>query len=472
MNNDSKRSPSSPKLLGVFSLVIITLGAVASMRNLPTIAAFGSSLIFFFLFAALFFLVPLSLTATELATMLPEEGGIYSWVKHAFGKPTGFLAIWLQWVGNIIWYPTVLSFAATTLGYVIAPDLDNNKVFLVATILISFWLVTLVNLLNIKASTMFNNICALVGLIFPMALIIWLGCKWYFTGNSPQINFDTHSLLANIDNPEMWAALTGIIMSFCGLEITTIHSTAVKTPHRTFPLALSVATLVLILVLLFGSLAIAMVLPEHQINMVAGVMQTFHAFFEIYSLQWIMPLVGVILVLGCLGSIGYWIIAPAKGLSIAAQDGHLPLYFARENKHRSPHVLLIYQAIVVSLVMLVFLLMPTVSASYWLLTAMSLQLFMAMYILIFAAGIVLRLKHPQKHRPFRIPGKKDLGMFMVAGTGIVCALLTFILGFFPPSLAAVGSLSNYITILLIGLVCLCAPPFIISYFYPKRSTTK
>ncbi|NDA63836.1 MAG: amino acid permease, partial [Chitinophagia bacterium] len=113
---------SKNKVLSAFSLTMITVGSVDSIRNLPTTAIFGAQLVAFFIFGALFFLLPTALVSAELAAGLPREGGIYVWVRRAFGKRMGFLAIWLQWAENVIWYPTLLSFLAATFGYLIAPD--------------------------------------------------------------------------------------------------------------------------------------------------------------------------------------------------------------------------------------------------------------------------------------------------------------------------------------------------------------
>ena len=116
--------------LTVFSLTMITVGSVDSIRNLPATALFGSQLIAFFLLGALFFLIPTALVSAELASGWPKQGGIYIWVREAFGKRVGFLAIWLQWIENVIWYPTILSFVAGTVGYLIDPALAQNPYFL------------------------------------------------------------------------------------------------------------------------------------------------------------------------------------------------------------------------------------------------------------------------------------------------------------------------------------------------------
>ena len=85
--------------LGVSALVIMNIVAVVSLRGLPAEATYGISSAFYYLFAAIVFLIPVSLIAAELAAMFPfQQGGMFRWVGEAFGKKLGFLAIWLQWV--------------------------------------------------------------------------------------------------------------------------------------------------------------------------------------------------------------------------------------------------------------------------------------------------------------------------------------------------------------------------------------
>src|SRR3990167_7600244 len=129
--------------LTLFSLTMITVGSVDSIRNLPATALFGSQLIFFFTLGAFFFLIPTALVSAELSSAWPKQGGIYIWVKEAFGRQTGFLAIWLQWIENVIWYPTILSFVGGTIGYLIHPALADNPYFLWSIIVIAFWGATL-----------------------------------------------------------------------------------------------------------------------------------------------------------------------------------------------------------------------------------------------------------------------------------------------------------------------------------------
>src|SRR3989338_508744 len=133
-------------------------------------------------------------------------------------------------------------------------------------------------------------------------------------------------------------------------------------------------------------------------------MQAFDAFFEQYQLGWCMPLIAVMLVMGGLGGVSNWIIAPTKGLLVAAQDDNLPVFFQRPNQHGAPVVMLLGQAVIVTVLSTLFLFMPSVNGSYWLLTALAAQLYMLMYFIMFLTAIVLRIKQPEHHRAFRIAG--------------------------------------------------------------------
>lgn len=449
------------RVLSVFSLVMITVTSVDSVRNLPTTALFGTQLITFFIVASIIFLIPTALVSAELATALPQQGGVYVWVKNAFGERFGFLAIWFQWIENVFWYPAILSFIAGSLAYLVAPHLADSKYYIITVILVFFWGATILNLFGMKVSAWFSAFCGIIGLIIPMLLIITLGAIWVFTKHPLQINFSWQALSPKFHDPTMLVAFTGIILSFCGMEITTVYAGEVTNPQRDYPKALLISTIILLSTLVLGALAIAVVIPHDHISLVAGLMQAFSNFFAAYNLNYLVPVLAIMIIIGGVGSLSNWIIAPSKGLLIAAEDGNLPAVLAKENKYGAPTLILIFQAIVTTIISMVFLLMPEVNASYWILTALAAQLYMIMYILMFAAGIYLSFKRTDLSRTFRIPGGK-MGMLLVAGIGIAACLFTFIIGFVPPADINVGSTTRYEVILSVGLVLMCVIPFFIS----------
>ncbi len=451
--------------LSAFTLMMLITGSIDSIRNLPATALFGSQLIFFFIAGAIFFLIPCALVSAELASGWPKQGGVYIWVKEAFGSKVGFLAIWLQWIENVIWYPTLLSFVAGSIGYLIDPQLAESKAFLISIILCSFWGTTFINLLGMKSSAWFSSFCGIAGLFLPMTLIISLGAAWLFSDNPLQIEFTKQAMLPHFTEANSWVSLTGIMLSFCGIEIATVHARDVVDPQRAFPRALLYSVIIILTTLILGSLAIALVIPVDDISLVAGIMQAFDAFFSAYNMRWILPVVAFMLVLGGLASVNNWIIAPTKGLLVAAQDGSMPAIFHRENRHGAPVVLLMYQAVIVSLLTLVFLLIPSVNGSYWFLTALAAQLYMVMYIIMFITAIYLRYKFPHHPRAFSIPGG-NLGMWIVSVAGIIGCSVTIAVSFIPPPNTDIGSLWYYEGLLITGFIIMCLPPFI-SYYYSR-----
>ncbi|MDF2691005.1 MAG: amino acid transporter [Gammaproteobacteria bacterium] len=453
----SKSVPA--KILSTFSLVMITITCVDSVRNLPASALFGSSVVFFFILSAIVFFIPTALICAELSTTWPEQGGIYTWGKMAFGKGFGLFTVWFQWIENVIWYPLILSFIAGTLTYLITPQLANNKFYVFALINIVFWICTWINLKGLKLSAKLTEIFGMLGLIVPMLLIIALGLIWLLGPYPHQISFSKESMLPHWSDTGMWISLSAIVMSLTGVEITTIHAAEVKNPQKSYPRALLISTIFILLTLILGSLAIALVIPSTQLNLISGIMDAFSDFLSAYHLAWLTPIVAVSLILGAVAGLNNWIIGPTKGLMIAAQDGYLPPFLQKQNSKASPTNLLYIQGAIVTVLSSLFLFMPSVNSSYWLLNVLTTQLYMLMYLCVFFAFLRLRYKHPDAKRPFRVPGGK-IGMWLISLLGILSMLFTVYIGFIPPAQIPYHSVLEYEAILGIGLVVFCLPPLI------------
>lgn len=452
--------------IGTFALIMLITGAIDSIRNLPATALFGSSLIFFFIFSAIVFLIPAALVSAELSSHSNQKNGIFHWTQKAFGEKAAFFAVWLQWINTMVWFPTILSFIAGTATYFINPQLAQNKLFLVSVILSTYWFITWLNLKGIKFSAKFASFCAVFGMIIPMILIVILAIIWLISGNPSQIHFTFSDLVPTLGSSSNWISLTAIMTAFLGMELATVHIKEVNNPMKTFPKALLISVILILSTMILGSLAIAMVLPKDQINLVNGVMQAFTNFFATYHLAWVIPIITIMLLLGSLGGIVSWVISPAKGLLHAAELGFLPAILTKENKQGVPSLLLLLQAILVSLICLAFLLMPSVNGSYWLLTALSTQLYMLMYVIMFLAAIYLKFKMRNHSQSFTIPFGK-LGTSLVSGLGLIGCLITLIVGFIPPDGINVGSLFHYEMIFCGGLIAMIAP---VIGFYWYRST--
>ena len=121
------------------------------------------------------FLLPSALISAELATGWPKTGGVYIWVREGISDRWGFVAVWLQWIHSVPWYPVILYFIATSLAFVFDPELANNKIYVLSIVLVGFWGMTLLNYLGIKTSSLFSAIGVVLGTIAPGALIVVLG---------------------------------------------------------------------------------------------------------------------------------------------------------------------------------------------------------------------------------------------------------------------------------------------------------
>lgn len=451
------------KTVGVFALAMINVAAICAIRNLPTLAETGFTSLFYMLLAAFIFFIPSALVCAELASGWAKAGGVFAWVKAAFGQRAGFLAVWLLWIQNVIWYPTALSFVAGAIAYVFNPELVNNSTFNIGVILIIFWATTLVNLLGMRVSSMITTLGVILGTIIPGVIIISLGAHWLFSGQPILINFDSSSFFPNLSEPSQLVIFTGFLLALLGMEMSAVHVKDVKHPRKDYPKAIFISVLIIFAFYTLGSLAISIVVPQAQISLTSGSLQAFSTIVENYGLSKLTPYMAFLILLGAIGSISTWVIGPVRGVLAAAQMGDLPPLFRKINKHEMPVNLLLIQAVVVSVLSLLFIFMPSVNSAYWILSVMVTQVYLIMYLLLFAAAIKLRYKSPQVDRPYKIPGGL-LGMWTVAGLGFLGSLFTIFIGFFPPSQITTGNVTFYVSFLLIGMLIICLAPSIILFF--------
>lgn len=437
------------KSLSVFSLMMINIIAVDSLRTLPISAEYGFSLIFFYVLAAVVFFVPVALIAAELATGWPQTGGLYVWVKEAFGKTAGFMVIWMQWVYNIVWYPTILAFITSAFAYLISPELAANKFYLFVTVLVLFWLTTLLNLFGMRVSSFISMLGALFGTLFPIILIIGLALYWYCFDYPIAISMDWQSLFPKDINLPSLVLFTGILFGLVGMEMSAIHAGDVESPQRDYPRALLYSTIIIFLTLMLGSLAVAMVVPQEKLSLVTGLIDAFVLFFTAFSMKWMIPLVVLMMILGGLSSVSAWVLGPSKGLLVAAEDGCLPEIFFRVNHYGAPATILLAQAGVFTLLSSVFVFSENINTSYWMLSALTEQLSMAVYVLMFVAAICLRKFKPEVKRGFTIPGG-DWVLNSVACLGLLTCLIALALGFIPPSHIEVKAVWRYEAFLIFG----------------------
>lgn len=439
----------------------MNVAIVLSLRGLPLMAEEGLSLVFYLLFSLIIFLIPSALVSAELASGWSEEGGVFRWVTEAFGEKVGFTAIWLQWVQNIFWYPTVLAFAAGTLAYLfLDPTLANNPLYNIAIILIIYWGSTFINLKGMRASGRLSSSGSFFGTILPGVLIIILGLIWWFSNKPLAFAMQNSSWIPDLTSFSNLSLLAGILLLFAGMEVNSVHVLEVKNPKRSFPIAILFSVVIIFGIFFLGALSVAAVVPKEKLSLTAGIMQAFTDFLRPFNLRWLLPVIGLFVAYGTIGGVAAWIVGPSKGVFATSQYGLIPPFLSHANKAGVPVNILIVQGIIVSILSLVYLIEPTVNNAFFLLTDLTVILYLIMYVLLFAAAIYLRYKRPEVKRMYHIPGGK-FGIWLVGGVGILGALFAIFVGFFPPVQLTFTHPGFYVSFLVVGVVLVLIIPQII-----------
>ncbi|WP_048149276.1 amino acid permease [Methanolacinia paynteri] len=458
MSEETKTGKGVKKVyLGIFALAMINVAAVLSIRNFPSMAIYGWSCIGWYIIGTILFLIPISLAGAELATGWPEGGGVYAWVKQAFGERDGFIALFCEWSNNLVWFPTVLSFIAATLAFALTPNLTSSPLYMFTVMMIAFWGTTAVAYFGENASTKLSNFGVVLGSIIPAIVITLLGIWWFASGQQlvlPEFSLEQIAPEINLDTLPFFAT---VVLLFAGMEMAGFHALEVKNPQTDFPKAIGISAVIIFFCTVAATLAIAFVIPANQLSLASGVMQAIQYFFDSAGLSAFVGPMALLITIGGVVNLAAWLIGPAKGLGVIAEEGNMPPMFDRTNKYGAPVAVLVTQALIGSVISLLYVFLPSVNQAYWILSAMTVELLCIVYFLVFAALIKLRYSQPDKPRPFKIPGGMP-GVWIVGGMGAVGVVFSFIVGLMPPSYY--DNTIGYVVAVLFGTFVLAVPPLI------------
>ena len=452
--------------LSVATLAIMNVTAVVSLRGLPAEAEYGVSSAFYYLFAAIVFLIPTALVAAELAAMFSDkQGGVFRWVGEAFGKRMGFLAIWLQWVESTIWYPTVLTFGAVSLAFIGMNDaydmtLASNRLYTLVVVLGIYWLATFISLKGMSWVGKVSKVGGLVGTIIPACLLVVLAIIYLVAGGTSHMDFHG-SFFPDLTNFNNLVLASSIFLFYAGMEMGGIHVKEVDNPSKNYPKAVLIGSLVTVLIFILGTFSLGIIIPQEDINLTQSLLVGFDRYFAFIRASWLSPIIAIALAFGVLAGVLTWVAGPSKGIFAVGRAGYLPPFFQRTNKIGVQRNILLIQGAIVTLLGLLFVVMPSVQSFYQILSQLTVLLYLIMYLLMFAAGIYLRYNMKDAARPFRIGSKGNGLMWIIGGLGFLGSLLAFILSFIPPGQIAVGSNAMWYSVLVIGCIVVVVAPLII-----------
>jgi glutamate:GABA antiporter len=437
-------------------MAMLTLGSVGDLGAAPAMALFGLASVVLYVVPAIVFLVPASLVSAELAS--GWRGGVYNWVSEGISPKMGFVAVWCQFAQTTFYYPAVLAYIASTLAYVFAPTLAHSGLYTTVVIIVLFWAAVLISARGVLAADKLASWGILIGTLIPGLLLVVLAAIYLLQGHPSAAALGGHHVLPP------WHGLTSIVLivngffTYAGVEVNAVHVDDLRDAPREFPKATLVAVILILLVFIVPTLAISVAVPATHISFTAGVMQAFKSLLDHFGLDVLAPIVALGLGVASLSGLLDWLTGPSTGvLAIARERGYLPRYFQELNANGVQVRILVAQGIVITLIGLLYALVPTVSRAYWVFAALATEVYLIMYILMFVAARRLRARAPEHQRGYRAPA-----LPVICGVGTLASAAACVVGFLPPSQLGHVSTPIYVVALLTGTLLIgLLPPLLL-----------
>jgi amino acid transporter len=453
---DAGRVPIS--LIAWPALAMMMVASVGSIAQLSDSATFGLGAITVYLIPAILFLLPVGLISAELATS--HEGGIFVWVREAFGDRTGFQATWFVFMNSVTLYPSLLSFGAAALATAFGrPDLAGNGAYMGTVVLVGFWGATYIVSKGMSTSTGLGNIGVGFGTIIPAFALIFFMFAWLINDKPSATPLHLSDVTPPFTGLSSIALVVGTFVAFAGLELNAVHIKHLKGRPKSYIKAVVAAAVLVVVMYMLGSIAISVAVPDASLELTSGASQAFTVYADGVGIPGLSNILSGLLVLGAVAASIAWIAGPSRSMWLVGRAGYLPQRFQKVNQNDVQMPILYFQGAIVTVLSLVFVVAPNTSAAFAILQAISIILYMCMYVCMFASAIKLRRSQPDVERPIRIRG-----LTVVACIGILASLSAIILGLTPPAGYTAVPAGLYGVIIAVGVVVLALPAQFLHHF--------
>lgn len=467
---------AAPKQLTLLGFFAITASMVMAVYEYPTFATSGFSLVFFLLLGGLLWFIPVALCAAEMATVEGwQEGGVFAWVSNTLGERWGFAAISFGYLQIAIGFIPMLYFVLGALSYILNwPELNTNPIIKTIAALIILWGLAFTQFGGTKYTATIAKVGFFAGILLPAIILVGLAISYLASGAPLAIEMSTATFFPDFTQIGTLVVFVAFILSYMGVEASATHVNEMKNPGRDYPVAMFLLMIVAICLSSIGGLSVASVIPHNEINLSAGVVQTFNVLVLHFSqsLAWAVRIIAALLLLGVLAEIASWIVGPSRGMYVAAEKGILPKAFAKVNKNGVPVTLVISQLIITTIAIIV--LTNTGGGgnmSFLIALALTVVIYLCSYFMLFIGYMQLVCKQADKKRAFQIPGGKNVKL-MIAFIGLLLSIMAFVVSFFPPSSLPSGASDHtYITLLIVSFLVIFALPFVIYMCHSKVGKT-
>ncbi len=419
---------NNSKALRLGDMTLLTVSAILLLDTVAASAAIGVSSIFWWAFLGITFFIPYGLMNAEMGTTYPEEGGIYAWVRDAFGGRWASRITWSYWVNNLLWVPSVFILFASIFNQLFGLHLGLFAQMVMGIALL--WGAVAVNILSLNIGKWVPNIGAVIKIIVFVVLIA--GGFNYVSQNGTANEISLSAIVPSWTDGLTY--LSTIIYGMLGFELMCATPGAIHNPSRDIPRAIMISGAIIITLYALGTYAVLAAIPVEHINLVEGLVDTLYLFFggsavgETFAFA-----LGVGVLFTFFSNAVTWAIGCNKAASEAAAEGELPNFLAIEHKqHGTPLGAAIAMGVFGSLVILLYgALAGSNEELFWNLFACSAVMFLLPY-----AGMVLsfarmRVTDPGRERPYRMPVGKGTAVALSAYCTATILISVLLLGYAP-----------------------------------------
>ena len=389
------------KILGKKDLVLFTVSAILLLDTLASAASVGVSSVFWWLFLGVVFFIPFALISAEMSCSYPEQGGIYAWVKTAFGNRWAARTSWSYWINTAVWIPAIAILFAGIFKQMFIPDLSLFGQIAIGITLT--WITVAVNIVSLDIGRFVPDTGAVFKILIFIALII--GALNYVGEHGMANEFSLAAL-----KPDWQASfqyIPAIIYGMLGFELVSASSEEMKDPARDMPKAVLISASIIIVLYLFGTIAMLAAIPAQEINLVEGLMDTLYLLFgQTVAGQAFAMVLGVAALFTFFSNGVTWALGCNRAAAEAAKMGELPTIFAIESKKTgTPLGASVMMGLVSTLTIVLYgFLAGSNEDLFWSLFSFSAVIFMLPYIAMMLAFIKARIEQPHHVRPYKIPG--------------------------------------------------------------------